>query len=133
MPKRNEPCSCGSGKKYKKCCGKNVKEFPIGPQTKEALERQLEKFREKFGREPGPGDPVFFDPEANEPIPIAEETLTEGLADAMKKAGLPPHFIYAWQKTGMLVTEQNYSQWSKKDLKEWDDAINEYLKNPDRN
>ena len=20
---RNEPCSCGSGKKYKKCCGKN--------------------------------------------------------------------------------------------------------------
>lgn len=21
-PKRNEPCSCGSGKKYKKCCGR---------------------------------------------------------------------------------------------------------------
>ena len=21
---RNEPCPCGSGKKYKKCCGKNV-------------------------------------------------------------------------------------------------------------
>ncbi|MBU2870567.1 PBPRA1643 family SWIM/SEC-C metal-binding motif protein [Colwellia sp. E2M01] len=21
-PNRNEPCSCGSGKKYKKCCGK---------------------------------------------------------------------------------------------------------------
>ena len=21
VPKRNEPCSCGSGKKYKKCCG----------------------------------------------------------------------------------------------------------------
>lgn len=21
---RNEPCSCGSGKKYKKCCGKNI-------------------------------------------------------------------------------------------------------------
>ncbi|MBM7570395.1 YecA family protein [Aquibacillus albus] len=23
-PKRNEPCPCGSGKKYKKCCGSNV-------------------------------------------------------------------------------------------------------------
>ena len=23
-PGRNEPCPCGSGKKYKKCCGKNV-------------------------------------------------------------------------------------------------------------
>lgn len=21
VPERNEPCSCGSGKKYKKCCG----------------------------------------------------------------------------------------------------------------
>jgi len=21
---RNDPCPCGSGKKYKKCCGKNV-------------------------------------------------------------------------------------------------------------
>ena len=21
-PDRNDPCSCGSGKKYKKCCGK---------------------------------------------------------------------------------------------------------------
>jgi uncharacterized protein YecA (UPF0149 family) len=21
-PGRNDPCSCGSGKKYKKCCGK---------------------------------------------------------------------------------------------------------------
>jgi SWIM/SEC-C metal-binding protein len=21
VPARNEPCSCGSGKKYKKCCG----------------------------------------------------------------------------------------------------------------
>jgi uncharacterized protein len=22
-PGRNDPCSCGSGKKYKKCCGTN--------------------------------------------------------------------------------------------------------------
>ncbi len=24
-PKRNEPCPCGSGKKYKLCCGKDAK------------------------------------------------------------------------------------------------------------
>ncbi len=23
QPGRNDPCSCGSGKKYKKCCGQN--------------------------------------------------------------------------------------------------------------
>ncbi|MBQ6922403.1 MAG: SEC-C domain-containing protein [Clostridia bacterium] len=22
-PKRNDPCPCGSGKKYKNCCGKD--------------------------------------------------------------------------------------------------------------
>ncbi len=27
-PKRNEPCPCGSGKKYKKCCGLEDKTFP---------------------------------------------------------------------------------------------------------
>ncbi|MHC4698064.1 MAG: SEC-C metal-binding domain-containing protein [Planctomycetota bacterium] len=24
-PERNDPCPCGSGKKYKKCCGKAAK------------------------------------------------------------------------------------------------------------
>ena len=23
-PKRNDPCPCGSGKKYKRCCGKSA-------------------------------------------------------------------------------------------------------------
>ena len=23
-PKRNDPCPCGSGKKYKKCCGRDT-------------------------------------------------------------------------------------------------------------
>lgn len=31
------------------------------------LEEHRQAFREKFGREPGPGDPVFFDPDADEP------------------------------------------------------------------
>jgi preprotein translocase subunit SecA len=25
-PERNDPCPCGSGKKYKKCCGANAEE-----------------------------------------------------------------------------------------------------------
>lgn len=132
-PGRNDPCPCGSGQKYKKCCGKNIKKIPITGKAKEAFERQLERFREKFGRDPGPNDPVFFDMDANAPVPIAEEKLNEGIAEAMKKAGVPPQYIYAWIQTGMLVTEQNYSQWSKADLKEWEEAINGYYANPERN
>lgn len=42
---------------------------------REALEEQCEAFREKFGREPGPGDPVFFDPEADQPTAMSKEKI----------------------------------------------------------
>jgi hypothetical protein len=29
------------------------------------MQQQLQAFREKFGREPGPEDPIFFDPDAD--------------------------------------------------------------------
>jgi len=32
-PGRNEPCPCGSGKKYKKCCGLNDRTAPIIPES----------------------------------------------------------------------------------------------------
>ena len=34
----------------------------INERTRELLEAQLEGFRAKFGRDPGPSDPVVFDP-----------------------------------------------------------------------
>jgi hypothetical protein len=33
-------------------------------ELRQGLADQLERFRKKFSREPGPDDPVFFDPEA---------------------------------------------------------------------
>lgn len=29
-PERNKPCTCNSGIKYKKCCGKAVPDQPVG-------------------------------------------------------------------------------------------------------
>ncbi|MFI2747265.1 hypothetical protein ACH5BA_13310 [Kitasatospora sp. NPDC018623] len=40
-----------------------------GQGLQDAVQRQLARFREKFGREPGPDDPLFFDPDADEPRP----------------------------------------------------------------
>ncbi len=40
---------------------------------RELLEKQRDMFREKFGREPGPEDPVFFDPEADQPAVMSKE------------------------------------------------------------
>src|SRR5437879_6331042 len=70
---RNAPCPCGSGKKYKHCCyGKGFeyvegerggidRSTPLPDEMKTVLEEQRQKFIEKYGREPGPDDPVFFD------------------------------------------------------------------------
>jgi HEPN domain-containing protein len=41
------------------------------------LRAQRENFREKFGRDPGPEDPVFFDPEADEPRPLSQEKIDQ--------------------------------------------------------
>ena len=41
----------------------------------EVLEMQRKLFREKFGRNPGLGYPLFFDPDADQPIPMDEVKL----------------------------------------------------------
>jgi len=53
------------------------------------LKENRDRFVEKFGREPGPGDPVFFDPGSDSPVPvpITEDRLRRELTDACKKAG----------------------------------------------
>ena len=83
------------------------REVPLTPDAHEALLQQREAFIEKFGREPGPDDPVFFDPDADTPEPLDLEGYEKDLADAMVAAGIDPRLIYASRKTGLLVTEEN--------------------------
>lgn len=40
------------------------------PEVHDMLLPQWEAFRKKFGRDPGPGDPFFFDPNADKPTPM---------------------------------------------------------------
>jgi hypothetical protein len=128
---RNAPCTCGSGKKYKHCCyGKNFewqedeqgdlyKSVPLSGEMMDLLKHQRQKFIDLYGREPGPGDKVFFDAP---PLELVEHQMVE----AMKAAGFDPAFIYAYERTGRLVTEQNQHLLSDADLAEWQAAIDEY-------
>jgi len=52
------------------------------PRVKDLTKRQLNAFREKFGRDPGPNDPVFFDSNEDEPTPIGD--LQEEILSAME-------------------------------------------------
>ena len=128
---RNAPCPCGSGKKYKNCClkkgigyakdegGGTEKLVPINEELRVILADQRKRFIEKFGREPGPGDRVLFD------MPPVEHLEAE-MVEMMKKTGAHPAAIYAFEKTGFMLSRENQHLMSDGDLAEWDAAIDEY-------
>ena len=92
---RNAPCPCGSGKKYKQCCwgkgfeweqdegGNLYRSTPISPEVAAILQGQRQKFLDRYGREPGPNDPVFFD------LPHPEH-VEHRMVEDMKAAGVNP-------------------------------------------
>src|SRR5262245_57919468 len=73
----------------------------VTPRAAEVLLEQAEAFRKRFGRDPGPNDPVFFDPDAD--MPRALPSVEDEVLAAIHKAGLPPEISYAYKKTGRLI------------------------------
>jgi hypothetical protein len=51
------------------------------------------------------------------------QQLEHQIAQAMRRAGLDPAFIHAFEKTGLLVSEDNRHLIPDKDLQEWDAAV----------
>jgi hypothetical protein len=99
--------------------GRMGREVPLDPETLAALDEQGRKFRQRFGREPGPDDLLFFDAP---PLEQVEHQLVE----AMKRAGIDPALIYAFEQTGLLVTEDNQHLIPERDLQAWQTAVGEY-------
>lgn len=128
---KNAPCPCESGRKYKLCCHRKGIEYLTDddgniyravPRT-EALDgiiqEQLRLFKERFGREPGPDDRLFFDAPPQEHL---EAVVVAG----MKKAGINPAVIYAYEKTGLIISEDNRHLIPEADLAAWQAAIEEF-------
>lgn len=106
--------------------GRRVK-FEKGDRTDKILKKQLRAFRKKFGRDPGPGDPVFFDPDADTPQPVPQAAIDATMRQVAEF--LPPQIAYACLKTGgLLLTEENYHLMSDEDLAEWNAAVDEYYR-----
>jgi SEC-C motif len=132
---RNERCPCGGGEKYKRCCLSKGLQFYIDDEAGEVLQSvplnsdargeldnalvvQRGKFIAKFGREPGPDDPIFFD--------LDEDKLREHTAHTMRTAGIRPALIYAYEETGLIVTQDNRRLIPDLDLREFDAKVREY-------
>lgn len=100
--------------------------IPLNAEMQALIQGQLAAFREKFGREPGPEDPIFFDPEADTPQPFDPDRVFEQIIESMIEAGTRHELIYAYIKTERMVTEENTQFLTDEEIEEWNDAINEY-------
>ena len=102
---------------------------PGSAEFTEALAAQRQAFVAKFGREPGPDDPLMFDPDSDTPREITEETMLadiDTMIERAHQAGQNTAYLKAWKDTGFLVTESNQHLFSAADLDQWNDAVERY-------
>jgi len=128
----NHFCPCKSGQKYKNCChakgvdyfilpgGKVIKEQPLTPEQRQALAQQKAQFVKTFGRQPNEEDEGLM-------------RIANGFADVsaviekdLISRGVEQSVLYAFQKTGMVITKENESQVSPEELSRWSEALEEY-------
>ena len=98
------------------------------PEEFDVYREQTAAFRRKFGREMGPDDPFFFDPDAETPqfrSPDHAASAIDLIAVLMGQAGVDPSAIYAFKKTGGLFPTTR-RQMTPDELVEWTAAVNEY-------
>ncbi len=99
-------------------------------QIQETIVELFCRFCEKFGRPPRTNEPVFFDPDAHEPMPLQQQAANEMwdlLADTMVREGeMAPDAGYAMKKTGLLVTPHTKHLLTECQRREWEAALVEY-------
>jgi hypothetical protein len=110
---------------------------PLDTYLRDMMQHQAERFRAKFGRDPDPEDPIFFDPDADEPRPLDPETtageIAEELRHAGTEAGIDPALIEAWCELGYVVTEDTRHLFSVGDIAAWDEALRRHAGDFDNN
>jgi hypothetical protein len=101
----------------------------LAPGIQPLIEELFLRFCEKFGREPGPDDPTFFDPDADSPVPLTVERLNKLwkrlVQEWLVTKQITPETAYAMIKMGFAVTEDNKDLLSAAELDEWAAAIEE--------
>ncbi|TDD79049.1 hypothetical protein [Actinomadura rubrisoli] len=100
-----------------------------GPQITDALRQQQELFRDKFGREMGPSDPVFFDPDADEPVPVDEGKMMAEIRQEAERMPDPQMraYLLAFAECGYMVTEANQHTFSAHEAEAFTDAVERHL------
>ena len=105
-PKRVSPnasCPCGSGKEFKDCCGS----------------KQFNGFEDRGNH----NKPISSLADGFPP----DEVIDHLMVKRMRQSGVDPAIIYAFEKTGLLVTEDTLDLIPSHDLGKWENAVLEHL------
>ena len=81
------------------------------------IARQKDAFVKEHGRLPRADESL-----TDQPYELVEHAVVEGL----KSVGAHPSLIYAYEKTGLIVTESSKSMVPTKDLNDYNSAIDEW-------
>lgn len=130
---RNAPCPCGSGRLYKECCrpkgiewrrdsrGQWVRSVPLDEAAGDLLRAHIRDLERAKGAPLDPDDLLFPDLAS-----LSEEELLGRLAQTLRETGLDPALVYAFERTGLLVTEANWDRIADADREAWLQAVQEY-------
>lgn len=99
---------------------------PLSREAVSIIRKQEREFVELFGRKMR-DDLVFFDVVAL----TSEELMADLMDSVMRKADIRPEIAYASRKTGLIVTAENMPYLTGQDLREWQEAIDEYYRKGD--
>jgi hypothetical protein len=113
---------------YHQVVTRDSKAIRVGPDGKAALDAQVRAFERKFGRPPEPDEPIFFDPDADEPQPMPLVGLEQAGTDMLTAAGICDAWIYAYQHTDGLLPRPDGSFNSDTDRRDWDTAVARFLR-----
>ena len=121
------------GKQSRRTRHSRVRTVDMTPETYDALMKQMDRFKNKFGREPHPDEPIFFDPNADTVRTVDEDEFLVGFFEASLeahiKAGSRPGLIYAHLRTGgLLPTTDNWDKLLPEDREAWNESIGEWEK-----
>ena len=81
-------------------------EGDVDPRIVERLTRLRAEFIARFGREPAPGEPLVFDPASDVPAPFRHPDVKDHVHAAMVAAQVPPHILFAYERTGLLLSKE---------------------------
>ncbi|UOQ45536.1 SEC-C domain-containing protein [Halobacillus salinarum] len=112
---RNDPCPCGSGKKYKQCCGNNkVVAFPTA-RVEEELDQQFHKFQDYLTEKYPQFLPVEIPNSQDEELEVAVKLVYQGLFTKNRDGVTPMEEFIGKAKKSVLrpATLESLEAWKE--------------------